>query len=194
MARTSSSPSLVRIAEIHENAKEFEARLLQEKLESMKQLAYGASHEINNPLANISTRAQSLMAGEFNPERRRKLAINFSRRCGSEMISDMMLFAHPPSIKPEHVDVYDIARDVLEKCGPPSAAVTQRPTLGHTPTSTRSGSNSTQISVAFKALVRNSLEAILRPSRTVNAAESSFASGQKTKLYCRYRLPTMGLD
>ena len=36
---------------------ELEARLNDQKLAAMKQLAYGASHEINNPLANIATRA-----------------------------------------------------------------------------------------------------------------------------------------
>ena len=54
----------------------FEKRLEQEKLLSMKQLAYGASHEINNPLANIATRAQTLMADEPDPERRRTLAMD----------------------------------------------------------------------------------------------------------------------
>ena len=33
---------------------EFQQRLEHEKLESLKELAYGASHEINNPLANIA--------------------------------------------------------------------------------------------------------------------------------------------
>ena len=43
-------------------------------LASLKEFAYGASHEINNPLANISTRAQALLAEEPHPERRKKLA------------------------------------------------------------------------------------------------------------------------
>ena len=35
---------------------DFDERLEHEKLESLKELAYGASHEINNPLANIAAR------------------------------------------------------------------------------------------------------------------------------------------
>ena len=35
---------------------EFDRALEHAKLESMKELAYGAGHEINNPLANISAR------------------------------------------------------------------------------------------------------------------------------------------
>ena len=37
------------------------------KLDAMKELAYGASHEINNPLANISARAQTLLRDETRP-------------------------------------------------------------------------------------------------------------------------------
>ena len=43
-------------------------------LDAMRELAYGASHEINNPLANISARAQTLLQEEKDPERRRRLA------------------------------------------------------------------------------------------------------------------------
>lgn len=39
----------------------FTSRLEAAKRAALKQLAYGLSHEINNPLANISTRAQTLM-------------------------------------------------------------------------------------------------------------------------------------
>ena len=44
------------------------------KLQALYNFAYGLSHEINNPLANISARAQTLLLDEKNPERRRKLA------------------------------------------------------------------------------------------------------------------------
>src|SRR5687768_8259819 len=62
---------LARLAELEG---EFAAALEREKLAALKELAYGASHEINNPLANISTRAQALLRDETDPERRRKLA------------------------------------------------------------------------------------------------------------------------
>ncbi len=70
------------------------------KLQSLRQLAYGASHEINNPLANIAMRSQALARGETDPDRRRKLlSIHQQAMRAHEMISDLMLFAHPP--KPE---------------------------------------------------------------------------------------------
>lgn len=76
----------------------FQETLLREKLASLRELAYGASHEINNPLANIATRAQSLIAEETDPEKKRKLAVITSQAYRAhEMISDMMLFAKPPA-------------------------------------------------------------------------------------------------
>ncbi len=76
-----------------------------EKLAALRQLAYGASHEINNPLANISSRAQLLLRNETDPQRRRHLAsIHTQAMRAHEMISDMMLFAHPPEPQWEHVE------------------------------------------------------------------------------------------
>src|SRR5690606_8142283 len=46
-----------RLAEPPDRSPAFESTLRQQKLDAMKELAYGASHEINNPLANISGRA-----------------------------------------------------------------------------------------------------------------------------------------
>ena len=41
---------------------DFERRLEREKLDTMKELAYGASHEINNPhKASIAARAETLL-------------------------------------------------------------------------------------------------------------------------------------
>lgn len=75
----------------------FERFLQAEKLAALRQLAYGASHEINNPLANIAMRAEMLLRGEANPERERKLqVIRQQAMRAHEMISDLMLFANPP--------------------------------------------------------------------------------------------------
>jgi hypothetical protein len=96
-------PRLIRrLSRLDRLEREYSAELEREKLEALKELAYGASHEINNPLANISTRAQTLMREETDPERRRKLAvINAQAFRAHEMISDMMLFARPPMLERE---------------------------------------------------------------------------------------------
>lgn len=76
---------------------DFERAVVEARIESMKQLAYGAGHEINNPLANIATRAQSLLPGERDPERRRRLAAIIDQAFRArDMIGGLMLFARPP--------------------------------------------------------------------------------------------------
>jgi signal transduction histidine kinase len=127
----------------------------------MKELAYGASHEINNPLANISGRAQSLLRDERDPRRRRLLAsIDSQALRAHEMISDLMLFARPPllekvSAKLDEVvyqaisDLQAIATDraiTLSADTPPEPAIALFDPL--------------QMLIAIKAVVQNAIDAI----------------------------------
>ena len=50
-------PALCRLTRFEQQLADFEPAGA-EKLDAMKELAYGASHEINNPLANIAARAK----------------------------------------------------------------------------------------------------------------------------------------
>lgn len=100
-------------------AKRIAADFETEKLASLKQLAYGASHEINNPLANIATRAQLLLSSEKDDTRRKHLATIFQQAMRAhEMISDMMLFAHPPVPVLQSVDLIELIRKACREFGP----------------------------------------------------------------------------
>src|SRR5881397_2980256 len=82
---------------------DFAAAVEAAKLRALYDFAYGLSHEINNPLANIATRAQTLLVDEKDPERRRKLATIVQQAFKAhEMIADLMLFARPPARSEEH--------------------------------------------------------------------------------------------
>jgi signal transduction histidine kinase len=139
----------------------FEERLERAKLDAMKELAYGASHEINNPLANISARAQTLLRDERDPERRRALeAINQQALRAHEMISDLMLFARPPRLDVRPVGLAAVVEQVVVEV---SAECNRRgielafavdgplPEIVGDPV---------QLAVAVKAVVVNSIEAI----------------------------------
>ena len=104
----------LKLKRFHHLEKSFEMAVEEGKLKSLKQFAYGAGHEINNPLANISTRAQTLLIDESDPERRRKLAtINSQAFRAHEMIADLMLFAQPPKIITCQVDLGEIVDQVI---------------------------------------------------------------------------------
>jgi len=140
---------------------EFQETLQTEKLDAMKELAYGASHEINNPLANISTRAQLLIKDEKDPERRRKLAaINAQAMRAYEMIADMMLFARPPRLAPESMDLVALIHSLVAELEP--IATDRSTTLN---CNGASGplvitADAAQLSVALRAMCINSLEAL----------------------------------
>jgi signal transduction histidine kinase len=141
--------------------KRFEETLQAEKLEAMAELAAGAGHEINNPLAVISGRAQLLLQDETDPERRRALALmNAQARRVFEMIADMRLFARPPEPTPEPTDLVELVDRVVDELGPQAAE--------HAVSLSRCGEpgplvidvDPTQLTVAIQAVCRNSLEAI----------------------------------
>jgi signal transduction histidine kinase len=157
-------PRLVRrLVRLRQLETEFQTMLEHEKLEALKELAYGASHEINNPLANISTRAQTLMREETDPERRRKLAvINAQAFRAHEMISDMMLFARPPALERKPVELTALADQVIAELR--EQAESQGTSLlrvtADQPWIVPADAN--YLAVAIKALCTNSLEAIGR--------------------------------
>lgn len=89
--------------------------LLRAKLEALAEFAAGAGHEINNPLAAISGRAQLLLRDETDPERRRHLiTIGAQALRIRDMIGDAMLFARPPRPQPQTVNVADALERVQQ--------------------------------------------------------------------------------
>lgn len=85
----------------------FATELQRQKHEAIYQFAYGLSHELNNPLANIATRAGVLAQQESHPQRKTLLeAIVANAMRGCEMLGDLMLVARPPKLqfKPTRID------------------------------------------------------------------------------------------
>ena len=139
----------------------FDAQLESQKLDSMKELAYGASHEINNPLANIAARAQTLLRDEKDHQRRQALqSIHKQALRAHEMISDLMLFARPPEIIQEEIDLKELILRMLEEF---SQECSQRQVQIHTELPEESviiSADAQQLSMALQTLCTNSLEAI----------------------------------
>jgi signal transduction histidine kinase len=153
---------------------EFQAALQREKLAALRELAYGLSHEINNPLANIATRAQTLLRDETDPDRRRALAtINVQAFRAHEMIADMMLFAKPPALVPRQVDAVQIADAVItEMTAEAQEQGTSLVRIGSTKPIEFSA-DPVQLTVALRAVVLNSLQALAAGGRVEIAVESA---------------------
>ena len=139
---------------------DFKRELEQEKLAAMKELAYGASHEINNPLANISSRAQVLLRDESDAERRRSLAtINSQAFRAHEMIADMMLFAKPPAIERTETTVQEFMSPIVERIQQELPTGVRLNVEINSPDK-RISIDTDQLAVAVHAICNNSLEAM----------------------------------
>jgi len=102
------------VATIAAHRRDFDRQVAAARLEAMREFAYGAGHELNNPLANIATRAQALLLDEPDPERRRRLATIVDQAFrGRDMIGGLMVFARPPLPRPERVSLDGLVRDVV---------------------------------------------------------------------------------
>ncbi len=94
----------------------FAEELEEQKREAIYHFAYGISHELNNPLANIATRAGVLAQHELAVDRRQMLdTIIDNAMRGSEMLGDLMLIARPPEIRIQSVAVSAWFEKLIER-------------------------------------------------------------------------------
>ena len=89
---------------------------LEDKLQALAELAAGAGHELNNPVATISGHVQQLLPGERDPDRILALqTIGAQALRIRDMIGDLMLFARPPQPHLVRLDLHAIAEEVVSK-------------------------------------------------------------------------------
>ena len=125
-------------------------------------MAYGLSHELNNPLANIAGRARWLAELESDPEKRQQLSIIVDQAMrGCEMIADLMLFARPPAWVEADVDLAALMEQLCQRA---RIAPQPRPvdiTLDIEPLvrDSRLRADPAALSEALWAVLRNALEA-----------------------------------
>lgn len=82
-------------------------------------MAYGLSHELNNPLANIAARARMLAEGESDARTRQLLCAMVDQAMrGGEMLGDLMLFARPPIIETVDHSFFPWLEEVLLAASP----------------------------------------------------------------------------
>jgi len=155
-----------RLHRLRQLEERFQEVLETEKLASMAELAAGAGHEINNPLAIIAGRAQLLLKEEADPERRRELATIVAQvKRAHEMIADMRLFARPPKPEPSLFDLGGLVNEVIADLAPQAAE--QRIALARLGVDgpLEIEADPAQLNVALRALVKNALEAIGQQGR-----------------------------
>lgn len=139
----------------------FDRRLAEAHLEAVRQLAYGAGHEINNPLANIATRGQSLLRDEPDPQRRRKLATIVDQAFRArDMIGGLMVFAKPPTANPGRIELREVVASVLAALSDVAVGGGVVLAASTPPQEVRAWADETLVAEALHAVVINALEAV----------------------------------
>lgn len=163
----------VRLAAHHVHlALAFQDALGEARLEAMRELAYGAGHEINNPLANIATRAQTLLLDERDPERRRRLSTIVDQAFRArDLIGGLMLFARPPRPHRVATDIHGMVTTVIDRLAPLAGQRLARLDYGPAPVPVAVAVDRSQVEEAIRAVVSNALEAVGEGGRvTVSVA------------------------
>jgi signal transduction histidine kinase len=147
-------------AALQHQAADAGSRLENAKLAALAEMAAGAGHEINNPLAVISGRAQLLIAEETDPRRRKSLeTIVAQAQRIHRMIVDLMTFARPPApdCKPMNIgEAIDRAVATVKHAAEEQKIqieVIAAPSLPHV------SGDVAQLTSAIECVLRNSLEA-----------------------------------
>ncbi len=123
-------------------------------------LAYGLSHEINNPLANISARAQLLLGSAATPDAQKNLAV-IIEQCtrAHEMLAEVMLAVQPPSLHCRPTDIVPVVREFTRFAAEQSERkhIQFRPSIPNDPI--YCDIDATAILEALRAIFLNALEA-----------------------------------
>ncbi len=91
---------------------------MEDSLDALAEMAAGAAHELNNPLAVISGRAQLLAEDEGNQEKKQILEqIQKNANEASEIIEDLMSFAEPPQPKPTTTKIPQMIDEAIQLAG-----------------------------------------------------------------------------
>ena len=129
----------------------------------MYHLAYGLSHELNNPLANIATRAGVLLQRSGAQEDRRLLeTIIDSAMRGSEMLGDLMLTARPSALNLQSVDLAELGAVILRR-GSQWTQLWDQELAVHWSADGRVRIDTAYVSEAVWAILRNAIEASPQP-------------------------------
>jgi hypothetical protein len=155
------SPLMARLAGLSVLEGAFREAVEAEKIAALAEFAAGAGHEINNPLAVIAGRAQLLLRDEADLERRRDLAvINVQAMRVNEMIADLRLFATPPDLERQALDLRLLVRRLIDEMRPIAIGQDTTLCLVEGPGAVRIEADPVQLTVAVRALCQNALEAL----------------------------------
>lgn len=135
-------------------------RLREQKLTAVAELAAGAGHEINNPLAVISGQAQYLLKAEEDLSRAKALERIIGQTTRIHvLLRDLMLFARPPEPAYKVTPIIKMVKQAVNSVH--DLAISRGVKLEQRPIATKANitCDPQLMGVAVKCLLQNSIEA-----------------------------------
>ncbi|TWT41047.1 Sensor protein ZraS [Phycisphaerae bacterium RAS1] len=179
------------LAEMNRRLQNMQVELLRSRTLSMiAEMAAGAAHELNTPLAVISGRAEILMRGTSDPELRRALELIHAKahEC-SGIVSELMDFARPRPPEPAPIDLAAIASDVrsafVAKHQLPESRVTLETDAGATRGGCTISGDANQLAGVLAELLNNALDATNDNSGVISIRCRASVTGDGVELAVR---------
>jgi len=151
-----------------------EDRLRRRSLAGITEVAGGAAHEMNNPLAVISGRAQMLLSSCQDEEQARglRIIVEHAQRA-SEIALDLMGFAKPSPPQPALQPLQTVLSAVCQRWQARAARESMRITLAPIPTDATVYADDKQLREVLDAILANALEAARPENASVQINSTS---------------------
>lgn len=154
-----------------------------DSMEALAELAAGAAHELNNPLAIVSGRAQLLADAETDQEKKEILnQIQESAGQASAVIEDLMGFADPPQPRPAQTDVRQMVDEALQLAGRKTNVEHINVQVEVADDAKKVFVDSAQIASAIANVVTNAIESYDSELGPIKITAQSVQSGEMVKL------------
>ncbi|MBW7991357.1 MAG: HDOD domain-containing protein [Planctomycetes bacterium] len=152
-------------------------------LNALAEMAAGAAHELNNPLAVISGRAQLLAEAESDQEKKRILEqIYKNSREASAIIENLMGFAEPPKPRAAQTDVKQMIDEAIELARQKTNAANIDVQIEAAEDIESVFVDSAQIVSAIANIISNATESYGEKSGPIKIAAEAAESGDSIKL------------
>jgi putative nucleotidyltransferase with HDIG domain len=154
-----------------------------DSIEALAELAAGAAHELNNPLAIVSGRAQLLADAEPDIEKKEILnQIQDSANQAAAVIEDLMGFAEPPRPKPAKTDVRRMIDEALQLAARKTNIEHINVQVELDEDAREVFADSAQIASAIANIVTNAIESYESELGPIKITAQPVQSGQMVKL------------
>jgi putative nucleotidyltransferase with HDIG domain len=183
-ARSDSEAMTQELLDLNRRCREAESKLVRMRSISMVgEMAAGAAHELNNPLAVISGRAQMELDLAVEPERRRAMEIVVEQaKKASQIVLDLMKFAKPDAPTPKRLPLQQVVRHALQHWKQPSVAPRGQFNIGNLDPALTVFADTAQLQEIITNVIENALQACSSIAGRVQINSPSRASDETVRI------------